>query len=111
MSASSTDPARRRFIRLLAASAVAAPVAGLAGTGEARAAELPKLDPESERARQFSYTHDAAATEDPGRKPGARCANCTHFRGDADTTWAPCNIFPEHRVNAGGWCSSWFSAA
>jgi hypothetical protein len=111
MSASRTDPARRRFIRLLAAGAVTAPVAGLACAGQARAAELPKLDPESERARQLSYTHDAASTKNPARESGASCANCTHFRGDAGTTWAPCNIFPEHRVNAEGWCTSWFSAA
>lgn len=105
-----TDSDRRRFIRIVAAGAAAAPIAALLGTRSARAADLPKLDPDSERARQLNYTHDAGKSDNPAREEGANCANCTHFRGDTGTAWAPCNIFPEHRVSAKGWCSSWFSA-
>jgi len=105
-----TDPHRRRFLRLAAAGAAAAPVIALLPARASQASDLPKLDPASERAQQLSYTHDAESTDNPARQPEARCANCTHFRGDASTQWASCNIFPEHLVNADGWCSSWFSA-
>lgn len=101
---------RRCFMRLAVAGAIAAPAAALLGARFAAGAEKPKLDPASGRARQFSYTHDAASIDNPARKEGARCANCTHFRGEAGTQWASCNIFPEHRVNVDGWCASWFSA-
>ena len=102
------DHRRRRIIRLVVAGAVAGPAAAL-GAGAAAAGE-PKLDPASERARSFDDTHDAESSDNPIRESGARCANCTHFHGDATSQWASCNIFPEHRVNANGWCTSWFSA-
>lgn len=110
MSDHPVDARRRRFIRLAVAGAVATPVAGLLGIRGAAAAELPKLDPASETASRFDYTHDAASSDNPARKQGARCANCTHFHGKSGAQWASCNIFPEHRVNAEGWCTSWFSA-
>lgn len=100
---------RRRFMHL-ALAAVAAPVAGLLAPRSAGAAERPRLDPGSARARQVDYTHDAAASDNPKREQGARCRNCAHFRGGADDAWAPCNIFPDHRVNAEGWCEAWFRA-
>lgn len=99
-----TSRGRRRFIRLALSGVMAVPVTRVLG------ADTPRLDPESERARQFGYTHDAASTSNPARKEGARCANCTHFHGDAGDEWSTCNIFPEHQVNADGWCSAWFSA-
>ncbi|MDX1609045.1 MAG: high-potential iron-sulfur protein [Halofilum sp. (in: g-proteobacteria)] len=110
MTDQSVDARRRRFMRLALAAATATPVAGLLGARGAAAAELPKLDPASERARRFDYTHDASSSDNPAHEAGARCANCTHFRGEAGAQWAPCNIFPRHRVKAGGWCTSWFSA-
>lgn len=106
MSEQYADPERRRFMRLTVAGAIA----GVLGTSTAASAAKPKLDPESDRARQLDYTHDAESSDNPARKEGAHCANCTHFHGDADARWASCNIFPEHRVNADGWCTSWFSA-
>ncbi|MDZ7829759.1 MAG: high-potential iron-sulfur protein [Halofilum sp. (in: g-proteobacteria)] len=101
---------RRHFIRLALTGAAIVPAVGLLGRRTAAASELPKLDISSERARQLSYGHDAEQIDNPAREAGARCANCTHFRGDADTQWATCNIFPEQRVNADGWCTSYFSA-
>lgn len=110
MSTPHADRHRRRFIRFALAGALAAPFAALPGTRNANAADKPKLDPASDMARRLSYTHDAESTDNSARKADARCANCTHFRGDTDTRWASCNIFPEHLVNADGWCTSWFSA-
>lgn len=110
MSDRNTDRRRRRFIHLAVASAMTAPVIGLLGSRPAEAADTPRLDPESRRARQLSYTHDASSTDHSAHEEGARCANCTHFRGKGGAQWATCNIFPEHRVNADGWCTSWYSA-
>lgn len=106
MSEPHADPGRRRFMRLTVAGAIT----GVLGTSTVAGAAKPRLDPESDRARQLDYTHDAASSDNPAHEEGARCANCTHFHGGADTQWASCNIFPEHRVNANGWCTSWFSA-
>lgn len=103
------DPRRRRFLRMAAVGALAAPVT-FPFARRAAAGDKPKLDPDSEKARQLSYTHDAESTDNPARKADARCANCTHFHGDSGTAWASCNIFPEHLVNANGWCTSWFRA-
>lgn len=105
-----TQSRRRRFIRLAVGGAISAPIVGLLAPRSSIGAEKPDLDPASELAKQFSYTHDAEATDNPARKEDARCANCTHFQGDAGTQWASCNIFPEHRVNADGWCTSWVRA-
>lgn len=111
MSAAKTDRRRRRLVRLLVAGVAAVPLTGLLANRPALAAELPRLDPGSDRARQFSYTHDAEGSTNPAREAGARCANCTHFHGrDGGVQWASCNIFPQHRVNADGWCNSWYSA-
>lgn len=102
---------RRRFMTLAVAGVVAAPLAARFGIRAAHAKDKPKLDPESERATELSYTHDASSADSDAREVDARCANCTHFKGDVGMQWAQCNIFPEHVVNADGWCSSWFSSS
>lgn len=99
-----TNQARRRFMRIVLSGAVVVPATRLPG------ADTPRLDPGSERARRLNYTHEAESTNDPARKEDARCANCTHFHGNAGDEWSTCNIFPERRVNANGWCTAWFSA-
>ena len=102
------DSIRRGLIRLAIGGAVPAPIAGLVGSHWANAAEEPKLNPASERAKEFDYTDDAATTNNAKREANARCATCTHFHGDEETSWASCNIFPNHKVSADGWCTSWF---
>lgn len=101
---------RRRFIRLALASVIVAPVAALITPRGAGAAAKPKLDPASKRAQELGYTHDAASSDNPKREADARCRNCAHFRGGADDAWAPCNIFPDARVSAEGWCEAWVRA-
>lgn len=100
---------RRRFMQLAVSGALGASLAGLLRAPPVRGAEKPELDPESEQAQQLSYTHDADSTDSPARKEGANCGSCAHFHGDSDAQWASCNIFPEHLVNADGWCKSWFA--
>lgn len=105
-----TSLPRRRFLALTALGATVVPIAGLVNVPLAAGADKPKLEPDSDRARQFSYTHDASSTENAARKEGARCVNCSHFRADEGAQWAPCNIFPDKRVSADGWCAAWVSA-
>lgn len=100
---------RRRFLIAAGAGAVLA-VGGRLGGETAHAADKPRLDPASERARELGYTHEAASTDSDAREEDARCANCAHFKGEAGDQWASCNIFPQHLVNADGWCTSWYSA-
>lgn len=112
MSAQETNGLRRRrFMGLAVAGVLAAPLAARFGIRASRAEDKPRLDPESERAMELSYTHDASSVDSDAREPDARCANCTQFKGDADAQWGPCNIFPGHVVNADGWCSSWFRSS
>lgn len=110
MSVRPTRRDRRRFIRFALAGAIAAPLGGLVAARGARAAEKPRLDPGSKRAQKLGYSHDATSVDDPKRKADARCRNCVHFQGDEGDAWAPCNVFPEHRVSADGWCVSWIGA-
>jgi hypothetical protein len=107
LTSSASSWPRRRFLALLSA----APILLLAYSNESRANENPRLDPSSERAQSLHYTHDAESAAHSKRKPNARCATCTHFHGSADDTWSTCNIFPNRKVNAAGWCTSWFSAS
>lgn len=110
MSVRPTRQDRRRFIRFALAGAIAAPLGGLIAPRRAGAAEKPKLDPDSERAQKLGYSHDATSIDDPKRKTDARCRNCAHFRGDEGDAWASCNVFPDRRVSADGWCASWIDA-
>jgi len=100
---------RRRLLRLVLGGALAAPLAGLLHTSGASGAEKTELNPESDLAQRFGYTHDAGSTNDPAREVEARCGNCSHIRGSADDQCASCNIFPGHLVNVDGWCKSWFA--
>lgn len=110
MSERPTRRDRRRFLHLALAGVVAVPVTGLIAPRGASAAERPRLDPDSKTARRLGYTHDATSSGSPKREEDARCRNCAHFRGDKDDPWAPCNVFPEHRVSADGWCEAWIGA-
>lgn len=104
------DTSRRRFLRTAVAGVIAAPVAGLLGGTHAQAADKPKLDPSSSQAKALQYVHDASkASDKPGYKEGANCANCLQWTG-GDGQWGGCNIFPSNVVNRDGWCSAWAEA-
>ncbi len=103
MSEYAPNERRRRFLRT-AAGVATVPVVGIAGPMTARA-DMPRLDPSSERAQGFNYVHDANEAGN-ARQEGAICGNCLHWTG-GDAQWGGCNIFPEHLVNRDGWCSAW----
>ena len=101
------DESRRRLLHGAVAGALAAPVAGLLGSGRAGAADLPKLDPSCPQAKGLKYVHDASkASDNPAFKEGAHCGNCIQWTG-GDADWGGCNIFPGKRVARDGWCTAW----
>lgn len=107
MSKDKTDLDRRRLLAGAVAGVIAAPIAGLAGTRAAWAAEMPKLDPSKGQAKALNYVHDAAdASSNPAFQEGSNCANCVHWTG-GDAEWGGCNIFPGQAVHRDGWCTAW----
>lgn len=107
MSNPAESQARRRFLKLAAVGAVAAPIAVTVLPRLALAADLPHLDPADPTASALHYTPDATtATGNAAYKPGADCANCTFYQGKAGDEWGPCMLFPGKDVHSKGWCAS-----
>lgn len=99
---------RRTFIQSLA---VAVPAGATVLQNEARASDLPKLDPNDPTAKALVYVHDAADVDTSNPlaaryEPGQTCANCVQIQSD-EGDWRPCGIFPGKAVSANGWCSVW----
>lgn len=74
----------------------------------ARASDLPRLAEDDETAKSLKYVHDATQSQRP--EDSQFCHNCRYFKGDADTEWARCDLFPGKLVSAQGWCSVWAKA-
>lgn len=107
MTEKSHDKSRRRFLHGAVAGALAAPVAGLFGSGQVFAGEPPKLDPSNPQAKGLNYVHDASKASDHSAfKEGAHCGNCVQWTG-GDAEWGGCNIFPGKQVANAGWCTAW----
>lgn len=107
MSNPAESQARRRFLKLAAVGAVAAPIALAVLPRMARAADLPPLDPNDPTAKALAYVEDATAAKgNAAYKPGADCANCTFYQGKAGDERGPCQLFPGKSVHAKGWCAS-----
>lgn len=77
----------------------------VARTNLARGADAPLLSPSDPAAMKVKYTPDAR--EAKGVPPGNKCANCALYEGTYQSTQGPCQLFPDKRVMAAGWCSSW----
>ena len=97
---------RRRFLLVSAATAAAVPMARMA---MAQGAE--KVDENSPPAKALDYHHDANKVTNPKRKKDQFCRNCQFFQGTAKDQWAPCTVFQNKQVAAGGWCSTWVAKA
>jgi hypothetical protein len=74
----------------------------------AQAEDLPRLTEDDETAKSLKYVHDATQSQRPD--DSQFCHNCRYFKGDAETGWARCDLFPGKLVNAQGWCSVWAEA-
>jgi hypothetical protein len=96
--------ARRRFLRLVAASSAVTGVAILV-PGLLRAVDLPHLDASDPTAKALGYVDDASTTTNAQHKAGDACANCQFYSG-GPTGYGPCQIFAGKSVNAKGWCVS-----
>lgn len=105
-------PARRAFMKQIAAGASVALVAG-AGTlapCSALAVDLPHLDERDPAAAALGYVEDATKLDKkrfPDVVPGSICANCLQLQGKAGADYRPCNLFPGKLVASAGWCSGW----
>lgn len=106
---SDKNVSRRTFIQSLA---IALPAGAVVLQNDARAADLPKLDPNDPTAKALVYVHDAADVDTSNPlaarfEAGQNCANCAQIQGEDGAEWRPCGIFPGKSVAAAGWCSVW----
>ena len=100
----SFDQQRRNALQLCAAIA-------LIGMDVDAQAMNPKLDPESQAAKNLGYVERASAkTIDAKKYPtyqvGQTCANCQLIQMRYGPL-RPCSLFPGNMVTATGWCSGW----
>ena len=106
---SDKNVSRRTFIQSLA---IALPAGSVVLQNEARASDLPKLDPNDPTAKALVYVHDAADVDTSNPlaaryEPGQDCSNCAQIQGEDGAEWRPCQIFPGKLVAAAGWCTVW----
>jgi hypothetical protein len=98
------DTIGRRLAARLFITALIAPLA-LFRSRQARAADLPLLDPSSPAARKVKYVSDASQAKAAAK--GNSCASCGLYQGANGSKQGPCQLFPGKDVLAAGWCSSW----
>ena len=100
--------ALKRVMLLLGVAAAARP------GQNARAADLPHLDPNDPTAKSLGYTNDAKSVDAktyPMFKAGSACSNCMQYQGKQGDAWGPCSIFAGKQVNANGWCQVYVKKA
>ena len=100
-----TSLSRRRLLQRLALGVSVVPMAVAVRRAHADLL-LPLLSVGSSEAAQVHYVEDATKA---GFMPvrGAKCANCSLYRGSSGSSTGPCDLFPDKAVMAAGWCSSW----
>ncbi|HET6545464.1 MAG TPA: high-potential iron-sulfur protein [Rhodanobacteraceae bacterium] len=106
--------ARRRFLKLAAVGAVAAPIGAGLMSKFARAADLPHLEESDPTAAALGYKHDVSQVDKakyPQFKPGQECGNCQFFQGKPGDVWGPCQLFPGKATNTKGWCAGYNAKA
>jgi hypothetical protein len=100
--------ARRRFLEITAAAALAVPCCGRLVLRAAHAQE--KLSEDDELAQQLGYKANAAEVdveEWPDYVEGHHCGNCQLYEGAEGEASGPCQIFEGKLVSADGWCQAW----
>src|SRR4249919_29968 len=108
MSNPADSQARRRFLKLAAAGAVAAPIAATLLPRFARAQDLPHLAESDPTAMALGYKEDATKVDKAKfatYKAGSQCDNCKFWTGKAGDAYGPCALFPGKGTAAKGWCS------
>ena len=97
---------RRDFLKCALASTVVIP---LLGAADARATDLPPLDPTDPVAQSLGFVPDASkvvANANPMFKPGQLCGVCMQYQGKPSDAVAGCGIFAGHSVPSRGWCKA-----
>lgn len=110
MSNPAESQARRRFLKLAVAGAVAAPIASTLLPRIARADDMPHLSESDPTAMALGYKEDATKvdkTKFSMYKEGSMCSNCKFWTGNAGDAYGPCQLFPGKATNAKGWCSGY----
>ena len=110
MSKPAESQARRRFLKLAVAGAVAAPIASTLLPRFARADDMPHLSESDPTARALGDKEDATKVDKAKfavYKPGSVCENCKFWTGKAGDAYGPCSLFPGKATNAKGWCSGY----
>ena len=100
---SDTNPTRRRFVQKLVLGATLTPLA-LTRFAAGKAADQPLLSPDDPAATKVKYTEDASKEKNA---KDHKCATCGLYEGTYGSTQGPCQIFPDKRVLAAGWCTAW----
>ena len=91
---------RRAMIRSGMMAGAVLPLAGMVVGRATAAATVPDLSPADPAANAMGYVLKTA-------KPGETCANCAQFAGKTGAATGRCELFPDNRVAAAGWCSSY----
>jgi hypothetical protein len=102
---------RRDFLKCALVSAVVIPALGAA---EARATDLPPLDPSDPVAQSLGFVPDAskvAADANPSFRPGQHCGACAQYQGKSSDAAAGCGIYAGHSVPSRGWCRAFSQRA
>jgi hypothetical protein len=97
---------RRDFLKCALASVVAISVLRAA---DARATDLPALDPSDPVAQSLGLVPDAsrvAVNTNPTFTPGQRCGVFVQYQGKSSDAPAGCGIFAGHSVPSRGWCGA-----
>ncbi len=106
-----TSHPRRRFLINAVLASAALPLAVRALSGEARAADLPKLPLDNAQAKALNYVETTEGLTHASYKAGSLCSNCQFYQGAATDEWAGCTLFPGYNVAGKGWCSAWAKKA
>lgn len=112
MTQSDETGARRRFLKFVAAGAVALPVANaLLRSRSAMAAEPGHLDEADPAAKALGYkkeTTQVDAAKFPQHNSTQDCGGCRYFQGKAGSEWGPCTLFiGKGSVHTKGWCAAY----
>lgn len=69
--------------------------------------DLPHVTEDDPTAAALAYVHDASMASADRTNENAFCHNCVYFKGNEETQWAGCQLFPGKAVNKDGWCRTW----
>lgn len=94
---------RRAVCNMLFNGALLASFPVLATDGETG----PMLSEDDPEAQTLHYVTDVARAKNA--KPGEKCATCSLYAGDRQSTSGPCPVFDNKLVSANGWCKSWMN--